>query len=210
MNETWTPADVAAYLKIAENTVIRRVENGDLPGEKVGGSWRFDRVEIEHWTKLPDDKKFKRTDTVLASLLNPERIKILHAKTKTAALAELIDVCLTIPGVNSRQELTEAIYQREQLMSTGVGLSIAMPHVRLESVRNVSIALGVNASNLTDYETLDNLPVRIIVLIIAGGDQNTQYIQTLAYVSRILKDADIRAQLIQARIPEELYDILVH
>lgn len=210
MIETWTPADAAAFLKITENTLLRRAEKGDLPGEKVGDSWRFDRIEIEQWAKLPKEKKFKRTDAVLASLLKPERIKILHVKTKADALNELIDVCLSIPGVNNRQELAEAIYQREQLMSTGVGLGIAMPHARLDPVRNVAVALGVNATGLTEYETLDNMPVRIIVLIVAGREQNTQYIQTLAYISRILKDADLRAQIIRTQTPEDLYDLLVH
>jgi len=51
MSDIWTIKDVARYLKLTEKTAYRLVAEGQIPGFKVGGSWRFRRDEIETWTK---------------------------------------------------------------------------------------------------------------------------------------------------------------
>jgi len=50
-DEIFTLKEVAAYLKIGERTVYRLVQEGKLPGFKVGGSWRFKRTDIEDWIR---------------------------------------------------------------------------------------------------------------------------------------------------------------
>jgi len=46
-----TIREVAEYLKIKEKTAYRLAAEGELPGFKVGGSWRFQRTEIAKWIK---------------------------------------------------------------------------------------------------------------------------------------------------------------
>ena len=53
-DEIMTISDVASYLKITEKTAYRLVSEGKIPGFKVGGSWRFNRIEIQDWTKAKD------------------------------------------------------------------------------------------------------------------------------------------------------------
>jgi len=53
-DEILTIKEVAEYLKLAEKTAYRLAAEGKLPGFKVGGSWRFKRVDIESWI---EDKK---------------------------------------------------------------------------------------------------------------------------------------------------------
>lgn len=48
-DEILTIREVAAYLKLTEKTAYRLAAEGDIPGFKVGGSWRFRRSEIEKW-----------------------------------------------------------------------------------------------------------------------------------------------------------------
>lgn len=48
-DEILTLKEVAEYLKLAEKTAYRLAAEGKLPGFKVGGSWRFKRVDIENW-----------------------------------------------------------------------------------------------------------------------------------------------------------------
>ncbi|MCG7931804.1 MAG: helix-turn-helix domain-containing protein [Candidatus Thiodiazotropha lotti] len=54
-----TLKEVAAYLKLAEKTAYKLAAEGKLPGFKVGGSWRFKEVDIEHWI---EDKKKRDTE----------------------------------------------------------------------------------------------------------------------------------------------------
>ncbi len=55
-DEILTSKEVAEYLKLAEKTAYRLAAEGKLPGFKVGGSWRFKKVDIEKWI---EDKKNK-------------------------------------------------------------------------------------------------------------------------------------------------------
>lgn len=55
-NEIMTIGDIATYLKITEKTAYRLVSEGKIPGFKVGGSWRFNRTEIQDWAKAKEQK----------------------------------------------------------------------------------------------------------------------------------------------------------
>jgi excisionase family DNA binding protein len=44
-----TVKEVSAYLRLAESTVYKLAQEGQLPGRKVGGAWRFSRKGIEGW-----------------------------------------------------------------------------------------------------------------------------------------------------------------
>lgn len=46
-----TLKEVAQYLKLAESTVYKLVQNGTLPARKVGGTWRFSRQQLDAWLK---------------------------------------------------------------------------------------------------------------------------------------------------------------
>ena len=47
-----TVKDVASYLSVDEKTIYRLVTKGELPGFKVLGSWRFQRIDLEAWIEL--------------------------------------------------------------------------------------------------------------------------------------------------------------
>ncbi len=57
--DVMTVREVAEYLKVKDRTIYRLVANGEIPGFKVGGSWRFRKSEIDLWTEAhavgPDD-----------------------------------------------------------------------------------------------------------------------------------------------------------
>ena len=48
--EVMTVREVAEYLKVKDRTIYRLVSSGEMPGFKVGGSWRFRKSEIDQWT----------------------------------------------------------------------------------------------------------------------------------------------------------------
>ncbi len=52
-----TIREVAEYLKLTEKTTYRLASEGELPGFKVGGSWRFRRSELDKWIKAQEKKE---------------------------------------------------------------------------------------------------------------------------------------------------------
>ncbi len=51
---------LAEYLKISRSTLYKLVQNGKLPGQKVGKRWRFHREAIDEWLKQHPEKGAKQ------------------------------------------------------------------------------------------------------------------------------------------------------
>lgn len=57
-DEILTVKELAAYLKLAESTVYKLAQDGEIPGRKIGGNWRFSRDQINKWMAGGDDVPF--------------------------------------------------------------------------------------------------------------------------------------------------------
>jgi PTS system nitrogen regulatory IIA component len=141
----------------------------------------------------------------LARVLAPERVVILEAQSKREALSELVSTLATAPEIGDSEELATAIVAREDLMSTGIGLHVGVPHVRLASISDIVMAVGLAPHGLPDYESIDGLPVYLVFAIAANVSQHKEYIQLLARVSHLVKDATRRQQLLSAQTADDLY-----
>lgn len=128
---------------------------------------------------------------------------------KSDVLNKMIDMLVDVPGVNSRSELANAIFEREEIMSTGIGRSIAFPHCRLNNVKDISIAIGITKEPVYDYESMDDKPVKIIVMLLAGRNLHTEYIKVLSLISSFLKKDDIRDRLLGADSKEEVLSVFM-
>ncbi len=145
----------------------------------------------------------------LADYLTPERVVLLAGSTKAEALGQLAEVLASTGAGVSREELEEAFWRREKMMSTGIGHGLAVPHVRLPGASDLSMAVGVSPSGLADYESLDEEPVRIVAAIVAPQGQHEAYIRLLAEVIHVLKDPQARRAIIEAGEPGRIYEMLV-
>jgi PTS system nitrogen regulatory IIA component len=145
----------------------------------------------------------------LSHILIPERVLFLKSKTKNEALQTLAECLATAPQVKDRDELIKRIFYREELMSTGIGMGVAVPHVRLASVTEPVMSTGLCRNPISDYESLDDLPIRLIFMIAAGRFQHAEYLRLLSSLSMKFKSEKLRNQLISAPNTQTFYDILV-
>ena len=144
----------------------------------------------------------------LSDYLSPDGVVILEATTKAEALRELITVMANCGPGTDRGELERAIFRREEVMSTGIGLGLAIPHVRLPGLKAAGIAVGVSREGISDYESLDGRPVHVVVLIQAPSGEHETYIRLLAKVADVLKQEVLRESVIAAEDPAEICRIL--
>ena len=145
----------------------------------------------------------------LAEYLPPDRVLLLKGRTKADALAELADV-LGEAGLGvGREELREAIWKREGIMSTGIGQGLAVPHVRMPGVKTAAVAVGISPEGIADYESLDNQPVHLIVMIVAPEDEHETYLRLLAEIMQAVKDPELRRRIIQAPDTQTAHSLLV-
>lgn len=133
----------------------------------------------------------------LENIIPPERVCILSAGTKEEALEELCGVLSEAPEVRDGAKLLDAIVEREKVMSTGIGLGIAIPHAKIREVSDFVVALGKSQSGL-EFHSLDARPVHFVVMIAGPEDQQERYLQLLARITLKLKDAAVRRRLAEA------------
>lgn len=211
--EILTIEEVAKYLRVSERTVYDWASKGEVPCGKIGTSWRFKRSEIERWvnSRLGGTTRYaaQPPSVSLADALTPSRCVLCEQNTKVDVLNAVLDALATSPSVHDREQMAEAVFKREQLMSTGIGLNIGLPHVRLPSVSDICMALGVTREPIVDYDSLDGEPVRIIVMIAAGESQHAKHVRLLSLVSTRLKEENVRERLLDSGDPESMYRVMV-
>ena len=172
-----TIEEVAKYLRVSERTVYDWAQKGEIPAGKIGTVWRFKKQEVENWVNARlSSQSQKPAETVqLKNILSVDRIAFISQSSKRDALVELSEVLAKAPQIKNAQELTQEILKREELMSTAIGKGIAIPHVRLSSVTDLVMAVGICKTPITDYQTIDDEPVKLLFMIAAAYNQHSYY-----------------------------------
>jgi mannitol/fructose-specific phosphotransferase system IIA component (Ntr-type) len=137
---------------------------------------------------------------ILSELISPKTINLNLAGTgRDDVLEELV---AQIPELadqpEARQTLLRALHEREQLHSTGIGDGVALPHARNALVGLVSepaIVFGRHAKGIP-YGAIDGVPAKLFFLVIAPTV--TQHLNSLARISRLLRDPKLRKSLLLA------------
>ncbi len=207
-----TIEEVAKYLRVSDRTVYDWAQKGEIPAGKIGTVWRFKKTEVENWVnaKLSTDaSKQAEISVQVRNILSPDRIKFITQTTKHDALVELADVLAKAPQVKNASELTQEILKREELMSTAIGRGIAIPHVRLASVTDLVMAVGVCRKPISDFQAIDDEPVNLLFMIAASYNQHSYYLKTISHFSSKLKDKDLRTAILLASDENEVYDLLM-
>ena len=91
-------------------------------------------------------------------------------------------------------------------MSTGIGFGIAIPHASSEFVTEVVAAFGRSSKGI-EFDSLDNAPVKFIVLFVVPKDQFQTHLRTLAAIAKFLNDRNVRESLGTATSAEEILAI---
>ena len=95
-------------------------------------------------------------------------------------------------------------------MSTAIGRGIAIPHVRLASVTDLVMAVGISRTDIIDFQAIDDTPVRLLFMIAAAYNQHSYYLQTLSFFSSRLKNRELRDNLLAAETPLDAYNLLLN
>ena len=112
----------------------------------------------------------------------------IHGKDKKSAINELLDFAVKSSKLD-KTILHEAVWERENQLSTAIGHGLAVPHARLKGVKTPIVMLGVCTDKINDYCGIDKKPVSLIFLIICGTEDHQLYLDILQSVSgKLFKD----------------------
>ncbi len=142
--------------------------------------------------------------TAVHELLEPAAIRVgLDGRAKEEAIDHLIDVLRGHPAVRDLEAVRRAVWEREEIMSTGVGKGLALPHAKTPAVTRTVAAFAVTAAPV-DFGAIDDQPVRLLFLLVGTEAERSEHIRILSRISRLMNRASLRARLLEAQTPEEV------
>jgi PTS system nitrogen regulatory IIA component len=133
----------------------------------------------------------------LGELIGPDQVVVdLRVADKTQLLCELARRAAAVLALE-QPVLLRALQAREQLGSTGLGRGFALPHARLPRMPRV-YALLARLARPIDYDSVDDKPVDLVVLLLTPESAANQHLATLAALSRPFRDAAFAQQIRKA------------
>ena len=141
-------------------------------------------------------------------MFSPDRFVDIKSDTKEGALTELVDALAKSPNVTDREDLLKKIIEREKTLSTGVGVGLAIPHVKITSIKDFTIAVGRSKEGV-EFQSIDNQPAHIFVMIGCHESQSADYMKVLSKLVRSLKEKDFQEKIMEAKNGEEVVDLFV-
>ncbi len=133
---------------------------------------------------------------------NAKFIKKLESTNKMDSIDELARVFTGSGVCEDIDGLIKALKEREEIMSTGIGFGIAIPHARLHGVKKLTFAVGISEAGI-DFDSMDGQPVRLIILVAAGEKQHKEYLRLLSTIMAVLKKEGTKETIIRSKTPEE-------
>jgi len=139
----------------------------------------------------------------ISKYLNPQRIFFLSSESRDEALDTMVQSLYDNGVLVDRQKFLDAIIEREKVVSTGVGMGVAVPHAKLPDYDDFFIAIGI-AHKGVDWHSIDGAPVRLIFMIGGPDDKQTEYLQILSCLTLAIKDEERRKKILTSHSPEDI------
>ncbi len=146
----------------------------------------------------------------LSDILDVERVVVDTDGTllpdKDAALRLLGGLLAPAVGVDELR-VYQLLFEREALQTTGIGEGVAIPHASTEEALGQSAALLLSRAGVP-FDAIDELPVGIIFGVVGPRKATGEHLRTLARISRLLRDAETRAELLRCGTGEQACEII--
>ncbi len=130
----------------------------------------------------------------------------LPGENKEEVLEHLVDLLSGHASIRDFDGVRAAVLNREKMMSTGVGKGLALPHAKTSSVDGI-VAAFATTKNPIAYDAIDDIPVRMLFLMVSTERAKSQHIKLLSRVSRLMNEDTFRHRLLEAGEPDEVLQI---
>jgi PTS system nitrogen regulatory IIA component len=145
----------------------------------------------------------------ISEILNKDFIIAdLAGKDKASILLELTNFLESHGAIKNKEVLHSALIEREKLGSTGIGENVAIPHAKSEELDQILTLFGRSKEGI-DFDSLDKKPVHFVCLVVAPAHSTGHHLKALARISRLLKNEDLRQNILKSQNEKEIYSYLL-
>lgn len=145
----------------------------------------------------------------LIDYINKESIIIdLKETDKECFLSKMIEKLDSLGLLINKDEVEHAIMAREQLMSTGIGNGIAIPHAKTDSVNNIIISIAT-IKNGINYKSIDKNKVFVVFMLLTPKNSSSENLKVLTSIAKIFRDnSNFLEKLINAKKSQEIIELI--
>lgn len=143
---------------------------------------------------------------LISKYLHSKLVIQLSSHERDGALHELVNLLDREGNLIDKELFYQALLERERIVSTGIGMGVAVPHAKLSGYTTFFIAIGIHQRGIA-WDTLDGFPVRLIFLIGGPDDRQTEYLQLLSRLTLAIKDEERRKKILQLNKAEDIIEL---
>ncbi len=145
----------------------------------------------------------------ITEILNRELIVAnLKARDKRGVIEELSEFLFRKEKIKEKDQLVNALLEREKLGSTGIGDNVAIPHTKQKELQDILAVFGRSKEGI-EFDSMDGKPVQFVCLLVAPEDSVGTHLKALAKISRLLKSNSFRTILLNAENEDDIYQIIL-
>jgi PTS system fructose-specific IIC component len=143
----------------------------------------------------------------ISDILSTDVIEVnSDVKDKEDSLNKIIALAATSGKILDLKKVSETIFEREKLVSTGVGKSFAIPHGKTDAISDIVAAFMITKEPI-DFDSIDGEPVRFIFLLVGKETLLNTHIKLLSRISRLMNKDEFRDKLLHAQNKDEVLKI---
>lgn len=143
----------------------------------------------------------------ISDILSPDVIEVnLDVSDKDDSIRKIIEISARTGKIIDINKVTDTIFERERLVSTGVGKGFAIPHGKTDAISDIVAAFVITKTPI-DFDSIDGEPVRFIFLLIGKETLLNTHIKLLSRISRLMNKEEFRDKLLEAKNKEEVLNI---
>jgi PTS system nitrogen regulatory IIA component len=145
----------------------------------------------------------------LASILSAEQVLVhVDVTSKKRAFEEVGLLFENLHGL-SRALVTDSLFSRERLGSTGLGHGVAIPHGRIKGLK-APMAAVIQLAQPIGFDSPDEQAVGLMIFLLVPEAATQKHLEILSEIAEMLSDATLREQLLTVQDATELYQRIVN
>lgn len=142
----------------------------------------------------------------ISHYMDPRLIVFLETSKRDETLRQIVHCIYEAGRLEDEETFYQAILEREKIVSTGIGMGVAIPHAKFAAYDQFFIAIGV-LQKPVDWGSLDGACIRLVFMIGGPDDKQTEYLQILSALTRAIKDEERRKKILALRDPEAMIEL---
>jgi PTS system fructose-specific IIC component/PTS system nitrogen regulatory IIA component len=131
----------------------------------------------------------------------------LQAEDKDEVFEEMVDKFCQTTGIDSHENILQALWERESKMSTGIQKGVAIPHGKVAEVKDVYGILGISKKGI-DYDALDGQPAFLVFMLLVPQTDSEDHLRILQRLAEMLHNHEFYVEIVAQNAPNKVNDII--